>query len=72
MIAEFQPCHLHGTIGAPPSKSMAHRFLISAFISGQRCNFEGVDFSEDVLATIDCLSALGANVEVCNDTVAVD
>ena len=72
MIAEFQPCHLHGTIDAPPSKSMAHRFLISAFISGQRCNFEGVNFSEDVLATIDCLSVLGANVEVCNDMVTVD
>ena len=72
MIAEFQPCHLHGTIDAPPSKSMAHRFLISAFISGQKCTFEGVDFSEDVLSTIDCLSALGANVEVCNDTVTVD
>ena len=72
MIAEFQPCHLRGTIDAPPSKSMAHRFLISAFILGQKCTFEGVDFSEDVLATIDCLSALGANVEVCNNTVTVD
>ena len=72
MIAEFQPCHLRGTIDAPPSKSMAHRFLISAFILGQKCTFEGIDFSEDVLATIDCLSALGANVEVCNDMVTVD
>ena len=72
MIAEFKPCRLRGTTDAPPSKSMAHRFLISAFISGQKCTFSGVDFSEDVLASIDCISALGANIEISGDTVTVD
>ena len=71
MIAEFNPCRLHGTIDAPPSKSMAHRFLISAFISRQKCVFRGVDFSEDILASIDCLRALGANVTVSKETVTV-
>ena len=72
MIAEFNPCRLHGTIDAPPSKSIAHRFLISAFISGQKCMFEGVDFSEDILASIDCLGALGADITISGDRVTVD
>ena len=71
MIAEFKPCRLRGTIDAPPSKSMAHRFLISAFISGQKCAFSGIDFSEDILASIDCISALGANIKLNGDAVTV-
>ena len=60
MIAAFTPCRLAGTIEAPPSKSMAHRYLIGAALSGQVCSLSGVDYSEDILASIDCLKALGA------------
>ena len=72
MIAEFKPCRLHGTIDAPPSKSMAHRYLIGAALSGQKCTLSGVDFSEDILASVDCLSALGANITINKDTATVD
>ena len=72
MIAEFKPCRLHGTVSAPPSKSMAHRYLIGAALSGQTCTLCGVDFSEDILASIDCLCALGAEITVSGDTVTVD
>ena len=72
MIAEFLPCSLHGTINAPPSKSMAHRYLIGAALSGQICTLSGVDMSEDILASIDSLSALGAKITVNGDTVTVD
>ena len=72
MIAEFKPCRLHGTVSAPPSKSMAHRYLIGAALSGQICTLYGVDFSEDILASIDCLCALGAEITVSGDTVTVD
>lgn len=72
MIATFKPCRLHGTIEAPPSKSMAHRYLIGAALSGQKCTLSGVDYSEDILASIDCLKALGANIAVDNDTVSID
>ena len=41
---------------------MAHRFLIGAALSGQKCRLEGIDYSEDVLASLDCLEALGAHV----------
>ena len=71
MIAEFMPCNLCGTIDAPPSKSMAHRYLIGAALSGKECQISGIDYSEDILASIDCLKALGADVIIEKDTVTV-
>lgn len=72
MIATFKPCNLHGTIDAPPSKSMAHRYLIGAALSGQKCTLTGVDYSEDILASVDCLKALGASITTNKDTVVID
>ena len=72
MTATFKPCLLRGAVDAPPSKSMAHRYLIGAALSGQKCTLTGVDFSEDVLASIDCLKALGADVSADSDTVVID
>ena len=72
MIATFTPCKLHGTIDAPPSKSMAHRYLIGAALSGEICTLHGVDYSEDILASIDCLKALGAKITTNESTVTVD
>jgi len=72
MKAIFKPCKLSGTVGAPPSKSMAHRYLIGAALSGQTCELSGVDYSEDILASIDCLNALGAAVTADGDRVTVN
>ncbi len=72
MIATFKPCKLSGTISAPPSKSMAHRYLIGAALSKQICGISGFDYSEDILASMDCLRALGAKIAVDNDTVSID
>ena len=47
-------------VPAPPSKSMAHRHLICAALAEGESIIRNVAFSEDVLATIDCLRALGA------------
>ena len=72
MLATFKPCKLTGTIDAPPSKSMAHRYLIGAALSGKRCTLSGIDYSEDILASIDCLRALGADISMERDTVTID
>ena len=72
MIATFNPCLLAGAIDAPPSKSMAHRYLIGAALSGKNCVLSGVDYSEDILASMDCLKALGANITTDEDTVRID
>ena len=72
MIARFQPCRLSGHVEAPPSKSMVHRYLIGAALSGNTCVLTGVEYSEDILATIDCLRGLGASVTTDGDRVTVD
>ncbi len=63
MIVEFFPSELRGSIKAPPSKSMAHRLLICSGLAVGESVISGISPSEDVLATIDCLRALGAEVE---------
>lgn len=72
MIAAFKPGSLAGTIDAPPSKSMAHRYLIGAALSGKTSTLSGLDFSEDILATMDCLKALGAKIQISGDNVSLD
>lgn len=52
-----------GFIEAPPSKSMAHRLLICAGLSRGTCTVHGIADSEDILATIDCLEAMGVRCE---------
>lgn len=72
MKAIFKPCKLKGSINAPPSKSMAHRYLIGAALSKGTSVISGVDYSEDILATIDCLKALGAEIYTEKDTVTIN
>ena len=72
MIAAFRPCRLSGSIDAPPSKSMAHRYLIGAALCGETCRLSVFDYSEDILASIDCLRALGAEITIQGDCVTVN
>lgn len=72
MIATFKKSTLKGKIDAPPSKSMAHRYLIGSALSGEKCTLKGIDLSEDILATLDCLAALGANIELDGSSVNID
>lgn len=51
-----------GTVYAPPSKSMAHRLLIAAALSSGESVIRGISDCDDVQATVDCLTALGATV----------
>lgn len=72
MIASFKPCRLRGSVDAPPSKSMAHRMLIGAALAEEPSVLIGIDQSEDVLATLHCLRALGASIDLDGDRVTVD
>ena len=60
-----------GSVIAPPSKSMAHRLLISSALAEGESIIHGVPFCDDVLATIDCLSMLGAEFLIDGDTIKV-
>ncbi len=72
MIAKIEKSRLSGYAGAPPSKSMAHRLLLLAALTGGRCKVNNLAYSDDVLAMLDCLRALGAECEVDGSTVSVD
>ena len=51
-----------GIVQAPPSKSYAHRYLIAGALSGD-CKISNISFSNDILATFNCLKALGYKIE---------
>lgn len=61
----------NGTITAPPSKSMAHRLLICSGLCAGTSVVRGIAPSQDVLATLDCLKALGASYSMDGDTVTI-
>lgn len=71
MQIEILPSSAVGHVTAPPSKSMAHRLLICAGLAKGESVVSGIAPSEDVLATIDCLRAIGARCEYDGDTVHV-
>ncbi|MDR0931316.1 MAG: 3-phosphoshikimate 1-carboxyvinyltransferase [Clostridiales bacterium] len=54
---------LQGKVIAPPSKSVAHRAIICASMASGKSVVRNVDFSEDILATIDVMRAFGAEIE---------
>ena len=57
-----------GTLTAPPSKSMAHRLLIAAAMAEGESTVRSFSSCEDVMATLDCLRALGVEcIENGND-----
>ena len=62
MIVTVTPAHLSGNITAPPSKSMAHRYLIAAAMADGVSVIDGISDSEDMKATISLITALGATV----------
>ena len=72
MRISSEKCTPAGTVAAPPSKSMAHRLLICGGLSEGRSVIRGIAPSEDVLATLDCLQALGVTYTYAGDTVTVD
>lgn len=67
----IQPSKAHGVIAAPPSKSMAHRLLICAGLSGGESIVRNLAFSKDVAATIACLQALGAQIRLEGNTAYI-
>lgn len=71
MIARITPAQLGGTVAAIASKSDAHRLLILAALCRGETKLLMEKRSEDIDATISCLRALGATIEILPDGVAV-
>ena len=71
MIARISPRPLRGTVAAIPSKSEAHRALICAALSASPTLLHMGPGSQDIAATIRCLSAFGAQIRTEGDRVSV-
>ena len=60
---KLSPSRPSGCVTAPPSKSVSHRALICAALAEGECLISNLAFSEDILATVDALTAIGAVIE---------
>lgn len=65
------PSLLKGKVSAPPSKSVAHRLLICAALSEGNSKITDLSSSKDIIATIEALKALGAEIEFDRTTANV-
>lgn len=72
MKIEIKPSVLSGEIKAPASKSMAHRLLICAGLSEGESIIYNIAYSQDILATLDCLESLGAEIFRGEDFVRIN
>ncbi|MBP3541186.1 MAG: hypothetical protein J6K72_05165 [Clostridia bacterium] len=69
----FHPSRLHGTAAVPPAKSQAHRALLLAALGVTPCRLIGFaqPLCDDVQAMIAGVRALGATVEIRQDSLLV-
>lgn len=72
MTARVWPGALTGSVPAIVSKSAAHRALMLAALSDAPTQLSPEAHSEDIDATLQCLSALGASVEITPDGFLVN
>jgi 3-phosphoshikimate 1-carboxyvinyltransferase len=71
MIVKINKSVANGILKAPPSKSYAHRLLISSSLSKENSTISNVELSNDIIATINCLKALGKKIEYNKDNKTV-
>ena len=71
MNVTITPAKLHGPVTPPPSKSQAHRLIIAAALAARESVLDNVAPSQDILATIRCMEALGASFTWSGSTLAV-
>ena len=70
--AIITPKKLTGTITAPPSKSESHRAIICAALADGNSEIQNVSLSNDVLATINAIKALGARVTFAENKIIIN
>ena len=71
MTRTVAPGALSGSVRIPASKSQAHRLLICAALGKAPVHLTLDGFSDDILATMHCLTALGADIRRTPDGLLV-
>ena len=62
---------LSGAVMPPPSKSQAHRLLICAALATEPCTIVCSALNDDIVATMNCLNALGADIKYSDGVFTV-
>lgn len=68
---KIYPSKLSGEVKIPPSKSMAHRAVICAALGNGVSRVTNIDYSDDIIATIEAMSSLGAKITRKEDHLEV-
>lgn len=71
MDLRITPKLLRGSVTVPPSKSVAHRMIIAAALANGVSRISNLSRSADILATINCMKAFGADIELNGDTAVI-
>lgn len=71
MDITFLPGKLSGDVKIPSSKSVSHRALICAALAEGTSYVRDITMSQDIYATIDTLTALGASFETGENVIKV-
>ena len=71
MTVKIKPSKVCGRVKAPSSKSMSHRLLICAGLSEGESYIKNIAYSEDILATLDCLAEMGAEITKGADFIKI-
>ena len=71
MDIRITPGPLEGTVTPPPSKSIAHRAILAAALTNGTSTIQNVALSQDIEATLRCITALGGAWEREGDSLRV-
>lgn len=72
MKIKIYPSKCSGEIKIPSSKSMGHRAIICASLANGKSIISNLDYSDDILATIDGMRKLGANIQCGKDRLIIE
>ena len=68
----IHPKNLSGTVEIPPSKSYLHRAIICGTLSGTPSKISPVIYSDDIMATINAMKCLGADIDVLENSIKIN
>lgn len=63
---------LNGSVDAISSKSYTHRYLIASMLSNNKSTISNVSFSNDILATLNCLASFGCDYKINGNNVTIN
>lgn len=72
MLVQITPGKIGGSIVSPPSKSMAHRAVLSAGLARGLSRIYNLDLSKDVQVTLNAVRQMGAQVKVTDRYIDIE